>query len=131
MMVNADIANKHLKGDANERKMLLTSVPRVTLMLYELSATDDGKTPAKKAEKLRKFSEKYLEMAYAGLNEPNLAKMAIALRTPDYGELLLPEMLNVLDAAHRRNPHYLGWGGQDAVDEELMPKLRRHDADRI
>ena len=37
----------------------------------------------------------------------NLAKLAIALRTPDYGPLL-PQMLASLDAANRRNPHYLG-----------------------
>ena len=38
MTVNADIAVKVLKGSADERRMLLTSVPRVTLMLYELSS---------------------------------------------------------------------------------------------
>jgi hypothetical protein len=47
-------------------------------------------------------------MAYGGLGEPNLAKMVIALRTPDYGELL-PQTLKILDDANRTNPHYLGW----------------------
>ena len=47
-------------------------------------------------------------MAYQGLTEPNLAKMAIALRTPDYLDLL-PQMLQKLDEANRANPHYLGW----------------------
>jgi hypothetical protein len=47
-------------------------------------------------------------MAYAGLNNSALGKMAIALRTPDYLELL-PEMLKTLDATHLSNPRYLGW----------------------
>jgi hypothetical protein len=108
MTTNADIPNKFLKGDSDQRKLLLTSVPRLTLMLYELSGPKDGKTTAQKVEKLRKLSDHYLELAYAGLSEPDLAKMAIALRTPDYLELL-PEMLHTLDPAHRDDPHYLGW----------------------
>jgi hypothetical protein len=47
-------------------------------------------------------------MAYDGLNEANLGKMVIGLRTPDYEELL-PAMLKSLDDAHVANPHYLGW----------------------
>jgi hypothetical protein len=38
----------------------------------------------------------------------NLARMVIALRTPDYGELL-PQMLKKLDDSNRANPHYMGW----------------------
>jgi hypothetical protein len=53
-------------------------------------------------------SEKFFNMAYDGLGDRNLAKMSIALRTPDYGELL-PQMLKKLDDANRANPHYLGW----------------------
>ncbi len=47
-------------------------------------------------------------MAYEGLSDPNLAKMVVGLRTPDYGEKL-PEMLRKLDEANRVNPHYQGW----------------------
>lgn len=108
MTVNADIAVKVLKGSADERRMLLTAVPRVTLMLYELSSPGDGKDHAAKIEKLRKSSDKYLAMAYEGLCDPNLARMAIALRTPDYEEFL-PDMLRTLDEAHRKNSRYLGW----------------------
>ena len=108
MTVNADIAVKVLKGSADERRMLLTSVPRVTLMLYELSSPEDGKDNPAKIAKLRKASDKYLAMAYEGLSDPNLARMSIALRTPDYGESL-PDMLRTLDDAHRKNPRYLGW----------------------
>jgi hypothetical protein len=88
--------------------MLLAAVPRVTLMMYELSNPGDGQTPGDKAEKATESSEKFLAMAYDGLSEPNLARMAIALRTPDYGELL-PQMLKRLDETDRKNPHYLGW----------------------
>jgi hypothetical protein len=108
MTVNADIQNKLLKGDLRERKMLMSALPRLTLMLYELSSPTDGQSAEQKAEKLRDASQKFLDMAYQGLNGPNLAKMAIALRTPDYTDLL-PRMLKSLDDANRANPHYLGW----------------------
>ena len=110
--VNADIQNKLLKGDASQRKMLFSAVPRVTLMMYELSSPGDGDTPAQQAEKAVSNSQKFLNMAYDGLSgenlAPKLAKMAIALRTPDYLDHL-PEMLRQLDEANLSNPHYLGW----------------------
>lgn len=108
MTVNADIQNKLLKGDLGQRRMLLSSVPRVTLMMYELSSPADGESVEQKADKVQKSSQKFLEMAYDGLGGGNLAKMAIALRTPDYGELL-PQMLEKLDDSNQANPHYLGW----------------------
>src|SRR5271155_920281 len=116
LTLNADIQNKLLKGDAAHRKMLLSAVPRVTLMMYELSSPNDGETPEQKADKAAQASQKFLTMAYEGLNDLNLAKMAIALRTPDYGELL-PQMLNALDQANRANPHYLGWARHSYNDQ--------------
>lgn len=108
MTVNADIQNKLLKGDLSQRKKLLSAVPRVTLMMYELSSPGDGDTPAQQAEKAVSNSQKSLNMAYDGLIGANLAKMVIALRTPDYLDHL-PEMLKQLDDANRSNSHYLGW----------------------
>jgi hypothetical protein len=108
LTVNADIQNKLLKGSLAERKMLLSALPRLTLMLYEVSSPGDGDSAEKKIEKLRNKSTELLETAYAGLSDTNLAKMSIGLRTPDYGELL-PKMLQSLGAAHRADPHYLGW----------------------
>ncbi|HXO87375.1 MAG TPA: hypothetical protein VN885_01920 [Candidatus Acidoferrales bacterium] len=108
MTVNADIQNKLLKGSLAERKMLLTSVPRLTLMMYELSSPADGDTAEQKAAKVADQSHKFLDMAYDGLAGQDVAKMSIALRTPDYGDLL-PRMLARLDDANRANPHYLGW----------------------
>jgi hypothetical protein len=108
LTVNADIQNKLLKGSLDERRMLLSALPRLTLMMYELSSPSDGESPEKKAEKTKTSSEKFLDMAYQNLGDPHLAKMAIALRTPDY-DVLLPKMLEALDDANRANPHYLGW----------------------
>jgi hypothetical protein len=108
MTVNADIQSKLLKGDLGQRKMLLTAVPRVTLMMYELSSPGDGESAQQKAEKVAASSKKFLEMAYDGLGDAGLAKMGIALRTADYGELL-PEMLRKLDDENHGNSHYLGW----------------------
>jgi hypothetical protein len=67
MTVNADIQNKLLKGDVGERRMLLSAVPRVTLMMYELSSPADGESAEQKAEKVEKSSQKFLDMAYDGL----------------------------------------------------------------
>jgi hypothetical protein len=108
LTVNADIPNKYLKGDLAQRQMLLSSVPRVTLMLYELSSPKDGKSNPEKIQKLHQAADKYLRIAYEGLDDPKLAKMAIALRTPDYGGFL-PDILNTLDSEFSKNPHYLGW----------------------
>lgn len=108
LTVNADIQNKLLKGSLDERRMLLSVLPRLTLMMYELSSPDDGDSAEKKGDKVRAASKKFLDMAYEGLGDAHLAKMAIGLRTPDYEELL-PKMLETLDEANRGNPHYLGW----------------------
>ena len=108
LTVNADIPNKLLKGDAAQRQALLTSVDRVTLMLYELSSPDDGKSTESKVMKLQNAAQRYLAMAYEGLADPKLARMVIALRTADYRERL-PAMLQTLEERQSANPRYLGW----------------------
>ncbi len=108
LTVNGDIQNKLLKGSVADRRMLLSALPRFTLMLYELSSPADGTPADAQAEKLRQASRAYLEMAYQGLDAADLGVMAIALRTPDYGERL-PAMLAVLDETNHSNTHYAGW----------------------
>jgi len=108
LTLNADIPSKILKADPGQRRALLSSSPRFTLMLYELDNPADGRSLAQQLEKLRDASQRFLEMAYAGLDDPTLARMAIALRTADYGTLL-PQMLQLLEQEHRADPHYLGW----------------------
>src|SRR5271170_1484512 len=120
LTLNADIQNKLLKGDLAQRKMLLSAVPRVTLMMYELSSPGNGETPEQMADKAANASQKFLAMAYDGLPENNLAKMAIALRTPDYGDLL-PQILKKLDETNRSNPHYLGWSRHSYNDHLNSP----------
>jgi hypothetical protein len=108
LTVNADIQNKLLKGSLEERRMLLSASPRLTLMMYELSSPTDADSIQGRSQKVETASEKFLEMAYQGLDDTHVARMAIALRTADYGELL-PDMLKSLDEANRPNAHYLGW----------------------
>ena len=108
LTVNADIQNKLLKGSADERRVLLQALPRLTLMLYELNDDKGDGSSEQKAATLRAASRRFLDMAYDGLHEPGLAQMVIGLRTPDYGELL-PRMLDILDEANGDNTHYLGW----------------------
>jgi hypothetical protein len=121
LTVNADIQNKLLKGDLAQRKMLLTSLPRLTLMLYELSSPSDGETVEQNTEKLSTSSRNYLAMAYEGLNDSKCARMVIALRTPDY-EALLPRMLQTLDEVNAGNPHYLGWARHSYNDVPESPR---------
>jgi hypothetical protein len=65
--------------------MLLSALPRLTLMLYELGGSDKQETTRGKTEKLLKASQDFLDMAYQGAGNLNLAKMGIALRSEDYG----------------------------------------------
>jgi hypothetical protein len=108
MTVNADIPDKFLKGNLDQRRALMSSLPRLTLMLYEPGSPNDGQSSATQADKLRKASENYMQTAYQGLSGGNLAKLGIGLRTPDYGQQL-PGMLKVVQDALSANPHYLGW----------------------
>ena len=71
-----------------------------------------------KATKVADLSRNFLDMAYDGLGGQDVAKMSIALRTPDYGDLL-PRMLARLDDANRANPHYLGWARHSYNDTLL------------
>ena len=108
LTVNADIQTKLLKGNLAQRTTLLSALPRLTLMLYELSRPGDGDSVERKMERLRSESRNYLDLAYAGLGPAKLAQLVIAIRTPDYGELL-PAMFRSLDQAYATNPHYCGW----------------------
>jgi len=108
MTVNADIAPRFFRAGRKERKKLFSAVPRLTLMLYDLSAPQDGKTAEQKAARLRRASQDALDRAYRDLHGDGLAKLGIALDAPDYGQLL-PGMLQSLDSAYHNNPHYLGW----------------------
>ena len=53
LTVDADIPIKILKGDLSQRRLLLSALPRFTLMLYELSNRDERESPEKKTDKLR------------------------------------------------------------------------------
>jgi hypothetical protein len=108
MMVNADIPIKYLKAEMEERRMLLAAVPRLTLMLYEISDPGDGQSMQQKIEKLQKASQQALQMAYRNLGTTGLARIGIGLRTPDYDHLI-EGMLETLDKTLGGNPHYLGW----------------------
>ncbi len=115
LTVNADIQNKLLKGSPQQRNMLLSSLPRLTLMMYQVSSPGDGDNLDGKIEKAQAASEKFLDLAYAGLGDAHLAKMAIGLRTPDYGAVL-PQVLKSLDGANNGNPRYLGWSWHSYSD---------------
>lgn len=120
LTVNADIQNKLLKGDLSQRKLLLTALPRFTLMLYEVSSPNDGDSTQQKTEKIQAASRKFLAIAYHGLSGPNLATMVIGLRTPDYGRLL-PDMLRSLDKANSSNRYYAGWARHSYDDSGRFP----------
>ena len=121
MTVNADIPNKFLKADASQRQALMSSLPRLTLMLYELSSPGDGQSTAAQADKLRQASTKYMDEAYQGLSGNNLAKLAIGLRTADYQQQL-PDMLKVVQDTLAGNPHFLGWAWHSYNDVTETPK---------
>lgn len=117
--VDADIQDKLLKGDLDQRRMLLSSIPRLTLMMYELNHPGDGASDEQKAQKAVSKSQMYLQLAFEGLDDANLARIAIALRTPDYGDSL-PQVLKKLNESNIGNSHYLGWGWH-SYNDELKP----------
>ena len=109
LTVNADIQNKLLKGNLQQRRMLLSALPRFTLMMYEVSNPGDGDSLERKRTKVQAASQRFLDMAYDGLtDDPRLGKIVVGLRTLDYQQSL-PNMLEVLDEANRASPRYLGW----------------------
>jgi hypothetical protein len=108
MTVNADIPIKFLKAGASQRQALMSSLPRFTLMLYELSSPGDGQSTAAQGDKLRQASTKFMNAAYQGLSGTNLAKLAIGLRTADYQQQL-PDMLKAVQDTLAANPQFLGW----------------------
>jgi hypothetical protein len=121
MTVNADIPNKLLKADVNQRRALMSSLPRLTLMLYELSSPGDGLSPAAQADKLRQAASQYMEMAYHGLNGRDLARLTVGLRYADYQQQIT-SMLNLVQQTFSTNPHYLGWAWHSYND--VMPSIK-------
>ncbi len=117
LTLDADVPGKLFKADRELRRALLVSVPRLTLMMYELTGPADPASAAQKAEQVRVSSRRFLDMAYAGLDAPRLARIAVALRGADYGAEL-PQMLAALDQANGDNPHYLGWARHSYRDSE-------------
>lgn len=114
LTLNADIQNKLLKGTLAERRMLLGALPRLTLMMYELSAP--GEDEAAQVSQVQRASRKFLDMAYADVDGSTSARMVIGLRSPDYGDEL-PVMLEALDAANSADPHFLGWARHSYNDQ--------------
>ena len=108
LSLNVDIQTKLLKGDLEQRRSLLTSVPRMTLMLYELSSPSDGETMAQKEEKLRSASRNVMEMALCGIGGPRSGEDGDWAAHAGY-EQQLPQMLKTVDETLRSDPHYLGW----------------------
>jgi hypothetical protein len=114
LTLNADIQNKLLKGTLAERRMLLGALPRLTLMMYELSSPSEDE--AEQVSQVKQASRKFLDMAYADVDASTSARMVIGLRSPDYGDEL-PVMLEALDAANAADPHFLGWARHSYNDQ--------------
>jgi len=117
LTVNADIPRKLLQASVDQRRMVLSSLPRLTLMLYGLSRSNDGDSIAHKSDKLRDNSGRLFAAAYDGLQETHLARLVIGLRTPDYGPLM-PAMLAMLDQAYRSDERYQGWAWHSYGDAQ-------------
>ncbi len=112
--LNADIPPQLLRAALLQRRALLSSMSRLTLLLYD-DTVGDAAAPAPTLERLREISGRLLESAYAGLDGERLARMLLALRASDYGSQL-PQMLLALDQTYAGDPHYLGWARQSYND---------------
>lgn len=108
LSLDADIPSKVLTADVDERRALLSAVPRLTLLMDAGAGARGAATPVQRLDEVRQGSRRYLHMAYRGVDEPHAAGMLIALRAQDR-EPELPRLLAALDEANRSDPHYLGW----------------------
>jgi hypothetical protein len=99
MTVNADISARLFKADPNQRRALMTALPRFTLLLYGVKGGQS---------KLSQAATQNFQLAYQGLDAPNLARMGVGLRYTDYPQQIF-EMLRSTQDLLNRNPHYLGW----------------------
>jgi hypothetical protein len=102
MIVNGDISPRLLKADITQRRALLTSLPRLTLLLGE------GKDSGDAQARLRQSVKQSFQAAYQGLDGADLARMAIGLKYSDYQQQLAP-MLGIVQDTLSADPHYLGW----------------------
>jgi hypothetical protein len=117
LTLDADLDRGLLQSTLEQRRALLESTPRLTVLLYGLTTPADSADTAQRLEQARNASIQVLQQAYAGLDQPRLARLAIALRTEDYGTLL-PQVLSALDAANRGDPHYLGWARDSYIENQ-------------
>jgi hypothetical protein len=85
--------------------MLLSALPRLTLMLYEISSPQTALTKIGHARAQCSKVSRFWLMQVQPLKI--WAEWSIALRTQDYGESLRA-MLKTLDDTFRSNPRYLG-----------------------
>jgi hypothetical protein len=120
LTVDADIPKKLLEGDVAERRMLLTALPRLTLMLYEVNRPGDGASFDEQSAHLQAVSRQLLVQAYADLNGTPVAMLAIGLRTPDYGEDL-GRMLRTLESGLFAQPGFRGWA-RHSYNDTLPPE---------
>jgi hypothetical protein len=119
LVVDADIQKKLLEGDLAERRMLLSALPRLTLMLDEVSRPGDGASFEQQAARLEAASRTLIAQAYEGLGDLPLASLSIGLRTPDYGDRL-DRMLRMLEVRLRAEPHFRGWT-RHSYNDILLP----------
>lgn len=116
LVVNADIPIEVLRASADQRQMLFTVLPRLTLMLYGVTSQSSGLPVQQQVTAIQQASQNYLGMAYDGLSGNNLATLAIGLNTADYGYDLVPTMLSVVDQSNAANSHYSGWSRYSYAD---------------
>jgi hypothetical protein len=126
---------QRLHHDQGWFQALASSAPRanieVILAVLGTAHCFQGIVSAEHVRKGKPDPEVYLVAAsrvgvYEGISDRSLARMAIALRMPDYGKML-PQMLRKLDDANRGNPHYLGWALHSYNDYLNLDQSNKND----
>jgi hypothetical protein len=116
LAINADIAKGVISASLDQRRALLTSVPRLTLMLYQLGTQADSQSAAQNAAILDSAATDALQRIYDGVSGPGVATLAIGLNTPDFGADSMPQMFVSLEQSGKMNSHYSGWSWEAYSD---------------
>jgi hypothetical protein len=108
--VSADVPRKFFLASEETRLALVSAVPRLFLMLYELPGRAGPSEDA--GDEIARTSTVALRAAYSEVGAGTKSEMIIGLSVADYGRRLAP-MLGALDRANGGSARYAGWAIHD------------------
>jgi hypothetical protein len=110
LSLSADVPRFFFTGNESDRRELVSAVPRLFLMLYELPGHAGPSDVA--SSELARASVSALRAAYEEVDPDAKGQMVVGLSVEDYGSQLQP-MLAAVDVANSSSTRYGGWAIHD------------------